>query len=142
MAIIFDDVDVQKTAHQTAQALWFNAGQVCLNARRLYIHESIYESFVEALITATNEISTDLASNVGPIQNDMQFQMIKRCVEECRNKGYRLSTGELEHQSAAGLLFHPVIIDNPPNDASVVKDEHFGESLLLLKPRPGTTIRI
>ncbi|OQE05439.1 hypothetical protein PENVUL_c024G00479 [Penicillium vulpinum] len=124
VSIILDDVDVEQTALQTAHALWFNAGQVCLNARRLFIHESIYEPFVQALVAATNALGGDLASNVGPIQNEMQFQRIKSCLENCRNEGYRFGTGE--NHKAVGLFVHPVIIDNPPNEASVMQDEYFG----------------
>lgn len=130
-AIILPDVDIQKTALHTAHALWFNAGQVCLAARRLLIHESIYEAFVAALAAATDALAADLAANVGPIQNEAQFQRICESVQQCRDQGLRFATGEDPSATPAGLFVHPVIVDNAPEEAAVVQEEQFGMLICL-----------
>lgn len=125
-SIILPDVDVEKTAPLVAAGLWFNAGQVCLASRRLYIHESIYKQFVDALTAATNSNAEDLVASVGPVQNSMQLGKLKTLFQEMRDRGYRFTTEKSGVKEGPGFFAYPTIVDNPPSDSSIVKDEQFG----------------
>src|SRR5260370_34102431 len=46
-AVMFDDIDVEKTVDALCGAVTLNAGQVCCTATRWFVHESIYDQFVE-----------------------------------------------------------------------------------------------
>ncbi|KAL7916735.1 Aldehyde/histidinol dehydrogenase [Trichoderma velutinum] len=125
-SIILPDVDVEKTAPLIAAGLWFNAGQVCIASRRLYIHESIYKAFVDALTKATNSSAEDLATNVGSIQNQMQLGKLKALFQDMRDRGYRFTTEKSGVQEGPGFFAYPTIVDNPPADSCIIKDEQFG----------------
>ncbi|KAM6478063.1 Aldehyde/histidinol dehydrogenase [Trichoderma sp. SZMC 28011] len=125
-SIILPDVDVEKTAPLVAAGLWFNAGQVCLASRRLYIHESIYKQFVDALTKATNISAEDLVASVGPVQNQMQLGKLKTLFQEMSDRGYRFTTEKSGVKEGPGFFAYPTIVDNPPSDSSIVKDEQFG----------------
>ncbi|EHK23003.1 uncharacterized protein TRIVIDRAFT_180162 [Trichoderma virens Gv29-8] len=125
-SIILPDVDVEKTAPLVAAGLWFNAGQICLASRRLYIHESIYKAFVDALTKATNSTAEDLVANVGPIQNQMQLRKLKALFRDMHDRGYRFTTEKSGVQDGPGFFAFPTIVDNPPADSSIIRDEQFG----------------
>lgn len=126
-SIILPDVDVEKTAPLVADDLWFSGGQICLVNRRLYIHESIYELFVDALTRATNRTAADLMTNVGPIQNEMQLGKLKTFFQDIDDNKYRVTTEKYGIQEeGSGFFVYPTIVDNPPADSSVVKEEKFG----------------
>ncbi|KAJ2905395.1 fusarin C cluster-oxidoreductase [Zalerion maritima] len=131
--IIMPDVDVPVVAEQVAEGLWFNAGQVCANNRRLYIHESIYDGFVEDLAAKTKEMDGQVADRIGAIQNTMQLEKLKEAISECQKAGHKLLGNDSSTKSPQGSFFHPVIIDNPPEDSSIVTDEHFGPIVPCLK---------
>ncbi|PWY79694.1 aldehyde dehydrogenase [Aspergillus heteromorphus CBS 117.55] len=132
-SLILPDIDIATTAAQIAGGLWFNAGQVCINARRLYIHASIYEEFVAALADTTSAMSRDLEGSVGPVQNAMQFEKIGQALRECRERGYKFAAGGDTHDGNGGgdedndgLWIRPVVLDNPPDGAGILVEEVFG----------------
>ena len=112
-----------------AAGLWFNAGQICLASRRLYIHESIYETFVDALTRATNSTAEDVVANVGPVQNKMQLEKLKALFEDMSSRGYRIRTEKAGIRDGQGFYAFPTIVDNPPSDSVIVRDEQFGKSI-------------
>lgn len=129
-SIILPDVDISEVAPQIAAGLWFNAGQVCIASRRLYIHESIYASFLNVLTAATNELGKDMASNIGPIQNAMQFNRLQDLLEDCRANKHQIlgDDGTIDSGTGPSLFFRPTIVDNPPLDSRIVIEEQFGTS--------------
>ncbi|EGR49696.1 succinate semialdehyde dehydrogenase [Trichoderma reesei QM6a] len=125
-SLVLPDVDIEKTAPLIAAGLWFNAGQICLASRRLYIHETIYESFVDALARATNSAAKDVVANVGPVQNYMQLKKLQALFEDIRKRGYKIRTEQAGIRDGEGFYAFPTIVDNPPPDSTIVKEEHFG----------------
>lgn len=130
-SIILPDIDIDKIAPQVAAGLWFNAGQVCLSSRRLYIHEKIYRIFLDRLTAVTNNMATDLAEKVGPIQNELQYEKIKVLLKDSLDNGYRFLTEEMGPQGGPGFFIRPAIIDNPPVDARIIQEEQFGKSMAI-----------
>ncbi|RAK81408.1 aldehyde dehydrogenase [Aspergillus fijiensis CBS 313.89] len=125
VGIVFPDVDVAATAAKIAGGLWFNAGQVCINARRLYVHSSVYGEFVRVL----GDVTQKMAGGVGPVQNEMQFEKVQAVLRECRELGLRFVAGGEEGKKGGeeqGLFVRPVVLDNPPDEAGVLQEEVFG----------------
>ncbi|GFF92920.1 aldehyde dehydrogenase [Aspergillus udagawae] len=139
-AIILPDVDIEKVAPQVAMGAWWNSGQSCIAIKRVYIHESIYERFLRALVEFTRShitvgcSSVDGATMLGPIQNKMQYQKLRDLIEDCRREGCNFSLDqpltaqeELARQSLeSGFFLWPIIVDNPPADSPLVTEEQFG----------------
>ncbi|KAF5652731.1 fusarin C cluster-oxidoreductase [Fusarium sp. NRRL 25303] len=127
-SIILPDVNIKAAIPQLAGGLWFNAGQVCIATRRMYIHQDIFDEAVAQLA----EASKDLASGMEPIQNEMQFFRLKRALADANAAGYELlSLGKTE--AAEGFFIQPTILKNPTPDADVVQQENFGPIVSCIK---------
>lgn len=77
-AIVCEDVDIDKCLPKIAMMCFLNSGQICMLAKRIYIHESIYDSFRDKMVAFTkSSIKTGAGFEdgvvVGPIQNKMQY---------------------------------------------------------------------
>ncbi|PYH88410.1 aldehyde dehydrogenase [Aspergillus ellipticus CBS 707.79] len=129
VAIILPDIDIPTTAAQVAGGLWFNAGQVCINPRRMYIHSFIYEEFVGRLGEETERLAGEMGAYVGPVQNGMQFEKVKGFLGRVRGGGARFVTGGGQFdniEDGEGLFVKPVVLDNPPEGGGVFEEEVFG----------------
>ena len=76
-AIVCEDVDIEKCLPKITMAAFLNSGQICMLAKRIYIHEKIYDAFKEAMVEfVKNNIKTgggfEPGVIVGPVQNSMQ----------------------------------------------------------------------
>lgn len=135
-AIIMPDVDVDTVAKQIFAAAFSNTGQICVAVKRLYVHADIYDRFAEALtqLIKSARIGNGAEQGVqfGPVQNHQQFARIKALVEEARAAGYRFLTGN-ETAEGPGYFLPLALIDNPPEDSRIVREEQFGPILPMLK---------
>lgn len=129
-AVIFPDVVVDEVAPQVALGCFFNAGQMCVATKRVYVHEAIYEQFRDRFIQAVQTLTeaAESSSVIGPLQNRMQHAVIQRLITDCRDKGYQFALGD--QPAGSGLFISPVVIDRPPDSAALVQEEQFGISPL------------
>ena len=69
-AVIFDDVDVEQVTTDLTGAITMNAGQVCCDATRWYVHESIFDEFVEKVVAKMEQVKLgrgmDEGTGMGP----------------------------------------------------------------------------
>ena len=110
-----------------------NSGQVCLCLKRLYIHESIYEQFRDALVKQASSVKVgngfDEGVTHGAIQNSMQYERVKGFFAEIEKQGQKVALGDKNEYGSKGYLITPTIIDNPPDNSRIVFEEPFGESI-------------
>ncbi|KAL6693855.1 aldehyde dehydrogenase [Trichoderma pleuroticola] len=136
--IVCEDVDIPKCLPKIATMTFINAGQICMLAKRIYVHEKIYDKFRDALVEFTKEnIKTgggfEPGVLVGPIQNKMQFDLVKGMYQDVKKSGYKLALDGKVLDSATGYFAEPAIVDNPPDDSRIVVEEPFGPIVPLLK---------
>ncbi|MFY0478886.1 aldehyde dehydrogenase family protein [Achromobacter marplatensis] len=137
-AIVLPDVDVKDTAAKLFWGAFRNSSQYCLATKRLYVHESIYDAFADALATvAAGVVVGDGAqpgTGLGPIQNRGQYERVKELIADAHRTGVRFLAGG-EVPEGKGYFVPVTILDNPPDDARSVVEEAFGPVLPLLKYR-------
>ena len=128
--IVCSDVDVNKVAPLVALGSFFNSGQLCVASKRLYVHTDIYK---EMLVALTNVVkgwkvgpSHEVGTMLGPVQNEMQYNIVKGFFEDCAVNGYDFALGG-EMGDAGGFSVQPAIIDNPPHSSKIVAEEPFGK---------------
>ena len=135
-AIVLPDVDIDKTAKELFWAAFQNSAQFCVAAKRIYIHEAIYDRLAQAMVdfAATVKVGDGAhqGTDLGPIQNRMQFDKLKDLLADAKASGLRFLAGG-EIPEGAGFFVPITIIDNPPEDARVVREEAFGPVLPLMK---------
>ena len=135
-AIILDDVDPKAIAKRVFFASFVNSGQVCMAIKRIYAHESVYDELCEALVEQANAAvvgnGLDPATQLGPIQNRMQFDKVVNVLEETRQSGARILCGG-EVPDEPGYFFPPTLVTDIAEDSRLVRDEQFGPIVPILK---------
>jgi acyl-CoA reductase-like NAD-dependent aldehyde dehydrogenase len=135
-AIVMPDVDVPSVARELFWGAFVNSGQICIAAKRIYIHEAIYEpmkqAFVELAQAARMGPGDENGVELGPIQNRRQYERLVELLDDCKRRGLSLLTGG-ELPEGPGLFFPVTLVDNPPEESRIVQEEPFGPILPLLK---------
>lgn len=135
-AIVLADAKVADIAEPLFWAAFTNSGQVCVAAKRLYVHDSIYDELAAAFVAIATKVRVgDGAAPetvLGPIQNRAQFDRVASMIADSRAAGHRFLTGG-EPGDGPGYFIPVTLIDNPPEDARVVQEEAFGPVLPLLR---------
>jgi acyl-CoA reductase-like NAD-dependent aldehyde dehydrogenase len=135
-AIVLPDVDPKSIAPKLFWTAFQNSAQFCVAAKRLYVHDSVYDAVLAELVAYAQTVTLDdgahQGTELGPIQNRMQFEKLKDLLADTRDKGYRVALGG-EPLDRPGYFIPVTIIDNPPEDSRVVVEEAFGPVLPLLR---------
>src|SRR5262249_50594679 len=111
------------------------AGQAGIAIKRLYVHESLYDAVGEELGRRAREtvVGDGLkpGTQMGPIQNQAQFERVKGFLEDARRNGTVVAGGgALERE---GYFVQPTIVRDIPDSARLVREEQFGPILPVLR---------
>jgi acyl-CoA reductase-like NAD-dependent aldehyde dehydrogenase len=138
-AIVLPDVDPQKVAPQLFWAAFQNNAQFCNAAKRLYIHEDVYEAVRDALVEYARTVKVgdgaDADTGLGPIQNLPQYEKVKEYFADSHAQGHTFALGGEIDESAPGWFVPITLVDDPPEDSRLVKEEPFGPILPLVRWR-------
>lgn len=137
-AIVLPDVDAKALAPELFWAAFQNNAQFCNATKRLYIHEDVYDEVRDALADFIAENikvgdGADTDTDLGPIQNSMQYGKVQDYFADCHSNGYKFALGGDIDEDAAGWFVPVSLVDNPPEDSRIVREEPFGPILPLLK---------
>lgn len=130
--IVAADADVDLAVTQTIASKFRNAGQTCICANRVLVHENIAEEFSEKLAVAAQELKVgnglDEDTDVGPVINENGFNKIVSQVEDAVNKGAEVLCGnEYDANRDKGYFFvQPTVLKNVNEDMMIMQEETFG----------------
>lgn len=128
-AIIFPDVDISKVAEKVAFYAFLNSGQICLNVKRIYVHESIFEQFKTELVKHVRafKLGEGFKSGIshGPLQNSMQYERVKTFFTDIESQGWKVAVGG-RIENSPGYFITPTVIDRPHEKSRIVVEEPFG----------------
>ncbi|MGE0742489.1 MAG: NAD-dependent succinate-semialdehyde dehydrogenase [Hyphomonadaceae bacterium] len=126
--VIFDDVDLEKTAAACVAAKYRNAGQVCIAPTRFYVQENLYERFAARFAEGARALvvgdGLEPASQMGPLANARRIDAMERMVADARGRGAKITGGT--RRGNQGLFFDPTVVADAPDDALVMREEPFG----------------
>lgn len=135
-AIVLADADWKSIIPTLFWAAFGASGQWCIAVKRLYVHSSIHAEFVRAFVEFAKARKVgdgmDPATDLGPIQNKMQYGKLLDLFEDTRSKGYKVPLGGTIDQSLAGNFVPITIVDNPPENSRIVQEEPFGPILPII----------
>jgi acyl-CoA reductase-like NAD-dependent aldehyde dehydrogenase len=113
----------------------FNAGQTCVAIKRLYVHDSIHDAVCDELGRLARETvvgdGLEQGTQMGPIQNQAQFEKAKGFLEDARQNGKIVAGGGVLERE--GYFVQPTIVRDIPDDARLVREEQFGPVLPVLR---------
>ena len=133
-AIVLDGVDPKEVAPKIFGGATINSGQVCLAIKRVYAPESMYDELCDELAKLAKEAvigdGLEQGTQLGPIQNKMQFEKVKEYIEVGRKDGKIIAGGEAHE--GKGYFVAPTIVRDISHDSRLVKEEQFGPVLPVL----------
>ena len=134
-AIVLPDVDVAEVAEKLFWAAFGNSGQICIATKRMYVHKDIYEPLKTAIVDYAKTVKmgdgAEQGTQLGPINNKLQYERVLDLIADSKAKGYKFLMGG-EATPAPGYFVPITIIDNPPENSRIVQEEQFGPILPLL----------
>ncbi|XP_027923259.1 aldehyde dehydrogenase family 2 member B7, mitochondrial-like isoform X2 [Vigna unguiculata] len=134
--IVCKDADIDAAVEAAHSALFFNQGQCCCAGSRTFVHESIYDEFVEkAKARATKRVVGDpFKSGVeqGPQIDFAQFEKILKYIRSGIESGATLESGG-QRVGSKGYYIEPTVFSNVQDDMLIAKDEIFGPVQSILK---------
>jgi len=137
-AIVLDDVDPGAVLDGLFWGAFTNSGQVCTAIKRLYVHEAVYAPIVDGLVERANSVKVgdglDPDTQLGPINNKIQFDKVVDLVEDARRHGGRVVTGGTP-LARPGYFLPPTIVTDVGAGIRLVDEEQFGTALPIIKYR-------
>lgn len=135
--IVLPDSDPKQIAEGLFWGAFINNGQTCAALKRLYVHDEIYEDVCRELVAYAKGIvvgnGLQAGTQLGPIQNRMQFDKVVELIADARLRGGRVLLGGEPDGAGAGL-FHPItLIADLGNGARLVDEEQFGPVLPIIR---------
>lgn len=134
-AIVLEDVDVRETAQAIFGNAFLNCGQVCLAVKRAYVHADIYDAMCEELANLAQAAVVDdglqQGTQIGPIQNAMQFDKVKGFLDAAKADGNVIAGGEVMER--AGYFIRPTIVRDVTDGDRIVDEEQFGPILPVIR---------
>jgi acyl-CoA reductase-like NAD-dependent aldehyde dehydrogenase len=134
--IVLPDVDVKAVAPKLFGEGFHNNGQTCACLKRLYVHDSIHDALCEELARLAREVTVgnglDPRSQLGPLQNRAQLEIVKQLADDARADGGRFLSGGHAREEK-GYFFEPTIVAGLSNGARLVDEEQFGPILPVIR---------
>lgn len=136
--IIFDvdDEYLEKAAEDTAFSIFSNQGQSCCASSRVFVHEKVYDKFIEKLKRLANEkvVGNPFDEKVtsGAIINDSQFKKIMNYIQIGIKEGAKLVCGG-ERVGIKGYFIKPTIFGECSDEMTIAKEEIFGPVVTVFK---------
>lgn len=138
-AYVRPDVDIAWAAEEIVDGAVFNSGQSCCSIERVYVHESIYEEFLEKLVGVLNGYKLgdplDKTTHLGPVVSAKSARTIAEQVKDAEDKGARnLTPNVYSEGSKLGETFvRPEILADCSHKMRVLTEETFGPIIPVTK---------
>lgn len=140
--IFFPDCNWEQAIDGLQLGILFNQGQVCCAGSRVFVHEDIYDKFLEDAVKTFNNVkvgvSWDPETQMGSQINERQLEKILSYVEIGKQEGARLICGGeriTDGELAKGCFMRPTLLADVTNDMRVAQEEIFGPVACILKFR-------
>lgn len=130
--MVWKDADIKNTLKGLMWAKFWNVGQSCIAAERLYVHEKIYDEFMKKFVEVTKRlrVGDPMTADIGPMINRGALETTEKFVENASGSGLKLLTGgkrpDLGGKWKNGYFFEPTIIGETPQESPLFQEEIFG----------------
>jgi succinate-semialdehyde dehydrogenase/glutarate-semialdehyde dehydrogenase len=138
--IVFPDANVDAAVRGINIGRFFNAGQACLAAKRVYVFGEVYDEFMEGLTkrVARYELGDGMEKaekpriRMGPLNAPRHRDLISDQLQQAVDGGANVAVGGGD-SNGKGYFFEPTVIENAPHDSRVAREETFGPLLPVRK---------
>jgi acyl-CoA reductase-like NAD-dependent aldehyde dehydrogenase len=136
---VADDVsDVANVAAGTADGAFYNNGQSCCSVERIYVHEKVYDAYVNAFVEEVKSwqcgLPTEAGVYIAALTRQEQIAVLEEQIADAVAKGATVVAGG-KRKEGKGYFFEPTVITNVTNEMKVMRDESFGPIIGIAKVR-------
>ena len=134
---VTDDIaDVKNVAAATADGAFYNNGQSCCAVERIYVHENVYDQYIDEFIKEVRSWKTGLPTEpgvyIGPVSRKEQLSVLENQIKDAIQKGATVLTGG-RRMARKGFYFEPTVVVNASHQMSLMRDESFGPVIGIMK---------
>jgi phenylacetaldehyde dehydrogenase len=126
--IVLDDADIEAAIAGSAQGIFFNQGEVCTAASRLFIHERLFDQVVEGVSRAAESIKVgygmDADTEMGPLVSSEQFDRVTGYLKLGAQEGRAVTGGHAIE--GPGYFVQPTVLVDATADDRIIREEIFG----------------
>lgn len=134
--IVFDDSNINNAVNGVLNANFYSSGQICSNGTRVFVHQSIYEKFLDALVQRTKKIRVgnpfDLNTTMGPLVSKEHFDKVMQYMDQAKSSHARHICGGEALDIDGGYYVSPAIFADCHDDMPFVQEEVFGPLMSVL----------
>lgn len=128
--IVMDDVeDVRKLARESVQRKFRNSAQGCVNPSRFFIHDKVYDEFVDEFVAETRKLVVDdgfvPGAGMGPLAHERRIDAMVECMDDALQCGATLLCGG-SRIARPGYFWSPTVLADVPTNARIMNEEPFG----------------
>ena len=131
--IVEPDADMEFALKRSILGSYAYAGQICISVQRIFIHESVFESFVDGFVEGTEALNVGdpliEETDMGPMIDEASAAKTETWIKEAVAEGGKVLTGG----ERDGTLLEPTVLVNVPRDAKVSCQEVFAPVVVLDK---------
>ncbi|CAB1339036.1 unnamed protein product [Coregonus sp. 'balchen'] len=124
--IVFADSDLQLAVEETQKGAFFNQGQCCTAASRVFVEEQVYEEFVRRSVESAKSIvigdPLDPRTSHGPQIEQKQFNKILELIDSGKKEGAKLECGGVAMEDT-GLYIQPTVFSHVKDHMRIAKEE-------------------
>ena len=134
---VADDVaDIKAVAAGTADGAFYNNGQSCCAVERIYVHEAVYDRYLEEFVKEVRSWKvgppTEEGVYIGPLSRQEQVRVLKEQVSDALQKGAQLELGG-KPRAGKGYFFEPTVLTGVNHKMRIMQDESFGPVIGIMK---------
>lgn len=136
--IVFDDADINSAVRGAMDSKFRNAGQTCVCANRIYVHDRIYDTFAERLAGEVAKLQVgngmDAGVTQGPLIDGKALAKVQAHIADALAHGAVLATGGSPH-ALGGSFFEPTVLRDVTPGMRIAHEETFGPVAPLIRFR-------
>jgi acyl-CoA reductase-like NAD-dependent aldehyde dehydrogenase len=135
---VMEDADLDAAVDTLMDGATYNSGQCCCGIERIYVHESLYDAFVEKSVAWVSNYKLgnplDPETSLGPMANKRFAKVVREQIADAVAKGAKaLVDPKLFPADDGGAYIMPQILVNVDHSMAFMKDETFGPAVGIMK---------
>ncbi|MGB5265975.1 MAG: aldehyde dehydrogenase family protein, partial [Polyangiales bacterium] len=140
-AYVCSDADLERSAANLVDGAFYNAGQSCCGIERIYVHQAVYEPFLEAFVAVANELTLgdprDASTTLGPVVRIRNAEGIQAQIDEAMANGARalLDPSHFEGSKRGLPYMAPQALVDVDHSMRIMSEETFGPAVGIMQVR-------
>ena len=134
-----EHADIDRATTAVLRGGVYATGQVCYSVERIYVHESIHDRFVAALVSKAQQVRLNdkdpLDGHIGPFIFVRQPEIVEAHLRDAVAKGAKILTGGVTETLGGGLYMRPTVVTHVNHDMQLMQEETFGPILPVMPYR-------